>query len=105
MSISPMLLAIDLVRLNIDAMDLEELEAHAVKVLDNIGAMNDYINSVVFKSANARRNALNQSRKLCLHMARVRNLINFRNQAAAMMASMHTSGTGYLTPNIPGSGF
>ena len=42
---SPMLKAVDLLRVNIDALDLEELEAHAVQVLDTIGALNDYINS------------------------------------------------------------
>ena len=37
---SPMLEAIDLIRVNIDALTLEELEAHAKAVLDVIGGLN-----------------------------------------------------------------
>ena len=104
MPASPMLLAIDLMRVNIDAMDLEELEAHAVEVLDTLAGLNDYPNSASFKSANARRNALHQSRKLRLHMARVRDLINARKLAAAMMATKETAGSANPTPSVPRSG-
>ena len=43
MSASPMLQAIDLMRVNIDAMDLEDLEAHAQQVLDALGGLNEPI--------------------------------------------------------------
>ena len=42
MSASPMLQAIDLMRVNIDAMNLEDLEAHAQQVLDTLGGLNEY---------------------------------------------------------------
>lgn len=96
MSPSPMLEAIDLMRVNIDAMDLDELDGHAQQVLDTIGALNDYINSPARKSANALRNALNLARKLRLHMARVRDLINARKLAAAMVATVQAAGSANL---------
>ncbi len=45
MSASPMLQAIDLMRVNIDALNLEDLEAHAQQVLDTLGGLNEYTNS------------------------------------------------------------
>ena len=94
---SPMLKAVDLLRVNIDAMDLEELEAHAVQVLDTIGALNEYINSPSHKSANALRNALNLVRKLGLHMARVRDLINAHQAALPLVATAQAAGSTNLT--------
>jgi hypothetical protein len=88
MPASPMLEAIDLMRVNIDAMDLEELETHARQVLDTLAGLNEYINSPTPRSANARRNSLHQARKLRLHMARVRDLINARKQSAALLSAM-----------------
>ncbi len=90
---SPMLQAIDLMRVNIDAMNLEELEAHARQVLDAMGGLNEYTNSPAIKSGNAKRNALHLARKLRLHMARVRDLINARKLAAAMVATMQAGGS------------
>ena len=95
MSPSPMLEAIDLVRVNVDSLDLDELEAHAQQVLDTIGALNEYINGPSRKSANALRNALNLARKLRLHMARVRDLINAR-KLAATVATVQASGSANL---------
>ena len=94
---SPMLKAVDLLRVNIDALDLEELEAHAVQVLDTIGALNEYINSTSHKSANALRNAMGLVRKLGLHMARVRDLINARKLAAAMTGTAQAAGAASLS--------
>lgn len=100
MSASPMLQAIDLMRVNIDAMDLEELEAHAQQVLDALGGLNEYTNSPAPKSSNAKRSALHQARKLRLHMARVRvrDLINARKLAAVMVATMQAAGSANLAP-------
>ena len=98
MSASPMLQAIDLMRVNIDAMDLDELEAHAQQVLDALGGLNDYTNSPAPKSSNAKRGALHQARKLRAHMARVRDLINARQQAAAMVATTQAAGSVRLAP-------
>ena len=86
--ISPELHAIDLVRADIDAMALQDLEDHAVDVLDTIAALNDYINGGLPKSHDALLNAMRQNRKLCLHMARVRDLIQARKAAYAMVQGM-----------------
>ncbi len=83
---SPMLAAIDLVRVSVDSMTLEELECHAVRVLDTISVLNDYINSSTFKGINALRNAVQQARKLAAHMRHVRDLINSQSAVVAMMA-------------------
>ena len=93
-----MLQAIDLMRVNIDAMGLEDLEAHAQQVLDALGGLNEYTNSSAPKSGNAKRNALHQARKLRLHMARVRDLINARKLAAVMVATMQAAGSVSLAP-------
>ena len=97
MSASPMLQAIDLVRVNIDAMTLEDLEAHAQQVLDALGGLNEYTNSPAPKSANAKRNALHLARKLRLHMVRVRDLIN-AHKLAAVAATMQAAGSASLAP-------
>ena len=104
MSASPMLQAIDLMRVNIDALNLEDLEAHAQQVLDTLGGLNEYTNSPASKSANAKRNALHQARKLRLHMARVRDLINAHKLAALVVATMHAAGSANLTlgARLPG---
>jgi hypothetical protein len=94
---SPMLKAVDLLRVNIDALDLEELEAHAVQVLDTIGALNAYINSPSPKSCNALYNGVGLVRKLGLHMARVRDLINARKLAAALIGTAQAGGAAGLS--------
>ena len=104
MSASPMLQAIDLVRVNIDAMTLEDLEAHAQQVLDTLGGLNEYTNSQSPKSANAKRNALHLARKLRLHMARVRDLINAHKLAAVMVATMQAAGSVSLAPCVKAPG-
>ena len=101
---SPMLEAIDLMRVNIDALDLEELEAHAQQVLDTIGGLNEYINSPSRKSANALHNALTLARKLRLHMARVRDLINARKLAAAVIAAAQSGGAATMPQGIANPG-
>ena len=93
-----MLQAIDLVRVDIDAMTLEDLEAHAEQVLDALGGLNEYTNSPAPKSSNAKRSAMHQARKLRLHMARVRDLINARKLAAVMVATMQAAGSANLAP-------
>ena len=87
-----MVIAIDLVRVNVNAMQLDDLQAHAVQVLDTIGALNDYINRPHPKSSNALRNAMLLARKLAMHMAHVRDLINAYQAAAAMAAAGSAKG-------------
>ena len=76
--------AIDLPRVNIDAMPLEALQGHEIKVLDTISALDEYVNSPPRKNADAKRNALMLSRKLSLHIASVRDLLQTHKLAAVM---------------------
>ncbi len=91
--LSPMVVAIDLMRVNVNALMLDDLQAHAAQVLDTIGALNEYINSPRPKSSNALRNAMMLARKLAMHMARVRDLINAYQAAAAMAAPVQSAGS------------
>jgi hypothetical protein len=100
---SPMLKAIDLMRVDIDAMALQDLEGHAVDVLDTIAALNDYINGGFPKSHNALLNALRLNHKLCLHMARVRDLIQARKSAYAMVQGMPSTSAPILS-GVPAMG-
>ena len=92
MSPSPMLKALDLTRVDIDAMSLDDLEAHANEVLNTLCALNEYINSPARKSANSKQAALTRARALRLHMARVRDLIQVRQAAAAIASSVQVAG-------------
>ena len=87
MPTSPMVTAIDLTRINVDAMTLDDLEEHALKVLDTLAELNAYLNSPGPKSAAERRNALMQSNKLRLHMHHVRGLIDAHKAASAWIAA------------------
>lgn len=91
--LSPMVVAIDLLRVNLNAMQLADLQAHAAQVLDTIGALNDYINRPFHNSSNALRNAMVLVRKLAMHMAHVRDLINAFQAAAAMVAPVQAAGS------------
>lgn len=93
MTASPMLRAIDLTRINVGAMLLDDLQAHAVQVLDTIGAMNDYLNSPTPKSGVAKLNGLRLANKLRSHMAHVRDLINAYTAAAALANATQASGS------------
>ena len=96
--LSPMVGAIDLMRVNIEVLPLDALQAHASQVLDTIGALNSYINSPGPRSSNALRNAMWLVRKLVLHMARVRDLINAYTAATAVIASAQSAGAANLAP-------
>jgi hypothetical protein len=96
MTNSPMLQAIDLIRVNVDALTLEDLQAHANDVLDTMGALNEYLNSPGPKSANARLNGLRLANKLRLHMAHVRDLINAYQAAVALVGAAQAAGSANL---------
>lgn len=100
---SPMLKAIDLQRSDLDQMPIQDLDDHAVAVLDTIAALNDYINDGQRKSHDALLNALRLNRKLCAHMARVRALIQAR-LAAQAIACAAPSSSAPLVSNVPGMG-
>jgi hypothetical protein len=84
---SPMISAIDLERSDIAVMTFEELEAHAVQVLNTIAALNDHVNRRGAMSANERQNARRLARKLSVHMAKVRDLITAGIALAAVVQS------------------
>jgi hypothetical protein len=88
-----MVVAIDLLRVNVDALQLDDLQAHSVQVLETIAALNDYINRPNPKSSNALHNAMLLVRKLVQHMAHVRDLINAHTAATAMVAATQASGS------------
>ena len=93
---SPELQAIDLTRVNVDAMTLEELQAHAKGVLDTIGALNEYLNSPAPKSANAKTNGRLLAKKLRTQMAHVRDLINAHQAAVALVGAAQAAGSANL---------
>jgi len=93
---SPMLQAVDLTRVNVDSMPLSDLQAHAVAVMDTIAALNEYLNSPAPKSANAKLNGRTLARKLRLHMARIRDLINAYQAAAALVGAAQQTGAANL---------
>ena len=84
---TPMITAIDLIRTNVDSMQLEDLEHHAKQVLDTLASLNDYVNSLGIHSRSELNTALRRSEKLRLHMAHVRGLINAQMAAAAWIAT------------------
>ena len=96
MTTSPELQAIDLARVNVDAMTLEELQAHAKGVLDTIGALNDYLNSPAHKSANAKTNVRLLAKKLRIQLAHVRDLINAYPAAVALVGAAQAAGSANL---------
>lgn len=102
--LSPMVIAIDLVRVNVNAMQLDDLQAHAVQVMGTIAALNDYINSPAPKSSNALRNALLLLRKLAKHMAHVRDLINAHTAAVALVGAAQAAGSAAGMAGAPQGG-
>ena len=102
---SPMLRAIDLMRVNIEDLNTEELNAHAVEVLDTIAALNDYINGPLHKSHNALLNAHQLTRKLSLHMARLRDLLQARQSAHAIAEASRTANAPSLSPDMSAFGW
>lgn len=95
---SPMLRAIDLMRVNIEDLTTEELNTHAVEVLDTIAALNDYINGPLHKSHNALLNAHQLTRKLSLHIARLRDLLQARQSAHAVIQASQSANASRLSP-------
>jgi len=90
---SPMLEATDLIRVSVDSMQLDDLTDHATQVLDTIAALNGYINSPGRKSSDLLRDAIRLAKKLSLHLCHVRDLINARKAAAALVHASNASGS------------
>lgn len=100
MSASPILKALDLTRVNIDAMTVEDLQFHANEVLNTLSALNDFINSRGRKSANSTQAALYRARLLRMHMARVRDVMQAHQDVAAMTGAAQTAGVVKLAPSV-----
>ena len=96
MTTSPMLQAIDLTRVNVDSMTLEDLEEHADQVLAAIVALNNYNNRPGPTTAYAKSDGLRRADKLRLHMAHVRCLINAHIAAVALVGAAQAAGSANL---------
>lgn len=77
----PMLDAVDLPRLNIESMDIDELEEHEKQVIETINGVNYFILDKSHISANETINARRLFSKLKLHLSRVSDLIKFHKLA------------------------
>jgi len=80
---SPMLEAIDLIRVNIDALSDEELEEHAARVVAVLLELTNAQAKAVWTSAIASANIARLAKKLLAHLARVKELIEARLAEAA----------------------
>jgi len=80
-----MIEATELIRVNIDAMQFDDLIDHERHVLDTLAGLNDFVNRPGRKGADELRNALRLFQKLRLHMARLRDLIHARKAALALV--------------------
>jgi hypothetical protein len=88
---TPMITAIDLIRTNVSAMPLADLELHVLQVLDTLAELNDYINTLSVPSRSELNTALKRSEKLRLHLLHVRSLIDAQKAAAAWIATAQQS--------------
>ena len=94
-----MLDAVDLPRLNIECMDIDELAEHANQVMETINGVDNFILSASHMSANETINARRLLSKLKLHLSRVSDLIKIHKLAIAAQ-----SGTMGLIQNDPMTG-
>ena len=85
----PMLDAIDLPRVIVDSMDLEELENHANHVVETISGIDAFIKTSHNMSAFEASNARNLYSKLKVHLARITDLI----QSNRLLLLVHQSQT------------
>jgi hypothetical protein len=80
---SPMLEAIDLTRVNIDALSDEDLEEHAARVVAVLLELTNAQAKATWTSAIAAANIARLAKKLLAHLARVKELIETRQVEAA----------------------
>jgi len=81
-----MLDAVDLPRLNIESMDIDELLDHENQVIETISGVKIFIASASHMSANETLNSGRLLTKLKEHLARVSNLIIFHKLAIISQA-------------------
>jgi hypothetical protein len=104
MPTSPMIRAIDLMRINVHAMSLDELEELADEMFDTISDLNDYINRPGFRTADERRNAITQWSKLQEEVNYVASLIEGAKAVAACIAKAQAAGSATHTHSLPHAG-
>jgi hypothetical protein len=101
----PLIDAIDIPRIAIDTLSLDDLNSHYVLALETLAGLNEIINSHGYKSANEKQNPVRLARNLSLHLLRVRALIDAYKASASMFAKGQSSqatnapnGAGHLVP-------
>lgn len=104
MQASPMLRAIDLARLDAEAMSLEDLEAHSKEVSDTLAGLNDYLNSPSPKSRNALANAKKRAETLAARMPLLRDLIQLRQSERSMMQLLESANDPAPSMGMPSLG-
>lgn len=83
---SPMLEAIDLIRVNLNSLSDEELDEHAERVVAVLLALGNAQAQATWTSAIAAANIAILAKKLLAHLARVKEMIEARKVAAAEAA-------------------
>lgn len=93
---SPELLALDLIRLDVESMSLEDLDVHKRRVLDTISELGALLKSgvrgVMAQAIRSRK------RKLQLHVAFVQDVRNAKLAAQAQLAMLQQTGKSSGTP-------
>ena len=90
---SPMIAAGDLIRVNVDAMQLDDLIDHERHALETLAGLNDFINQPGRKGADELRNAMRLAGKVMQHMAHLRDLIHARKAAMALVHATQAAGS------------
>jgi hypothetical protein len=101
---SPMLAALNLTRLNAEAMSFEDLEEHYKEVLDTLAELNDYINSPSPKSREALADAKKRAEALAARLPLLRDLIQFRQSERSMMQLLQSASDPTPSMGMPSLG-
>lgn len=89
---SPMIAASELLRANLDALQLDDLIEHEQEARKVLAGLNDYTNQPTHRSADERRNLARLAEKMRLHMAHLRDLIYARTAALALVHAAQSEG-------------
>lgn len=89
---SPMIAASGLLRVDLDALQLDDLLDHEQEALKVLAELNDYINQPTRRSADERRNVARLTKAMHLHMAHLRDMIYARRAALALVHAAQTEG-------------
>ncbi len=89
---SPMFASSELLRVNLDALQLDDLIEHEREARKVLAELNHYTNQPTRRSADERRNLASLSEKMRMHMAHLRTLIDARKAALALLQVAQTEG-------------